>query len=404
MKLLCSRGYFGWDVVLRLTTVLSSLIVFSCGSPKESKSPNFMPGTQVKFRGKILKADKKPLSNSPLVFQNSRYFGYIDTTSSSINLIKNILLLPLRILNLGSSEGLPADLKTKYSADLFTTDLQTDAQGQFSLSVDESKLLRDSQGAINVTIAYRTAAGMSSLKYDFVVKGEETVFDDFYLCDDLAPAINQDGNDINVIWKSGSNTTLRTMLNIRTPSNKGLIWVQSFEGNVLGTKFKKALLSNKTASFNLERFYVDEELKKVACLSPSVDYNALDPDISLSKGSITSTPKTKFKFVTLGNGNFNDNLFLEPFDVKTLVQDFGKEITFARIYLHNFKADNQASLSFSVAGDNSTVYSDIAPANVIDGSRRFLEVILSQPVTARYLKVESSSKIVDLQEMTVSKS
>ena len=401
MKAQFLSRHFWCDIVLRFAAILFIFSGYSCGSKKDSKSPYFARGTQVRFKGRILRSDKNPFSNAPLIFQNPRYFGYIDTTSATLNLIKNMILLPLRVLNLGSSEGFPADKKSVFSKDLFSADLETDAQGQFFLSIDESKLLRDFDGGINITIVYRPTTGMAALKYDFIVKAEETAFDDFYLCDDLAPVVTQDGDDVNVTWKAGPIPALRHILNIRSPSNRGLIWVQSFDGKVMGTQFKKTLLSNRNTSLNLERFYVDEEQKKVTCLSPSVEFNVLNPAISLSRGSITTTPKTQFKFVTLGNENFNDKIFLEPFDIKSLVQDFGKEITFSRIYLHNLKVESAPSLSFSVAGDNSTVYTNVSPANVVNGSNRFLEVILSQPVTARYLKVESSTKIVDLQEMTI---
>ncbi len=387
--------------------VAAASLLGACGK-SDSDSPNFAPGTVLKISGKYLDESGEPFSDRAVMFRNTREFAYID--ESSVELESALRTFGTMVMyaafpffffydNVFGRDPTKVD-RSKYEekANYQLTSARTDGAGTFNFEVKADDMLRDSDGGINIVVVNEKAETPLFGKYAFVVKKEDTSLGTLSLCTLGGIQSSEDAvaDTITFTWTAPSTEVSKYVLRFGLPETGAMVWSEVVEGTVTTATYPRSIFLNQPMRLAVEAFYTFSSTKKVSCLTSPTDFTTTTIATPLSTGALASTDNIKFRINSLTNGLFTDNMYFGAFDPRDLTLDLGEEKTFSRMVFHNLKLRTGGNVKVSTSSDG-VAFSDSETFE----EKRFMVHTFASPLTARYVKLTFSARIVDLQELTL---
>jgi hypothetical protein len=393
------------NVNFKLTLVtVAALLNSSCDSIGDRKQ-ELAPGTTVTIEGDYLNPDGSPLAARSIQLRNYRYFAHIDYAAVAIGDIVDFMLMPLGMFNFGwwffpYNHGRNVEHNTQ-KANYYINSLATDDKGHFSFKIKVDDFLKDSSGNINIQLVNTADAEKLYGKYAFVVKNNDTNLGVLQLCT-LGPiTISEGPADIRFSWTPPAQTVQKYSLSIGHQSDNALVWSHLLEGSETSLTLPKAVFSDYPVRVGIEAFYTYETDKKTSCLSPLVNFEVATKVSPLSTGAVATAPQMLFKMDSLTNGLFSDNAIFEGFGVTSIILDLKDQQLCSQIVIHNLKLAQAGKLKVwaTAAWDDNFSEVELEPGDEVE--KRFMLIDPTDPFTCRRLKFEFSSKVIDIQEISV---
>jgi hypothetical protein len=392
-----------------LVVLAGTVLLGACGK-SDSDSPDFAPGTVLKISGKYLDENGEPFSDRAVMFRNTREFAYIDESSvaleSALRTFGSMVMyaaFPFFFFydNIFGQDPTKVD-RSKYEekANYQLASARTDGTGAFTFEVEADDMLRDSDGGINIVVVNEKADAPLFGKYAFVVKKEDTTLESLPLCTlgGIQFSENAATDQITFTWTAPSKTVSKYILRFGLPENGAMVWSEVVDGasaTPTTATFSRAIFQGQPMRLAIEAFYTFSSTKKYSCLTSPLDFTATTIATPVSTGALASTDNIKFKINSLTNGGFTDNMYFGAFDPRDLTLDLGEEKTFSRMVFHNLKLRTGGNVKVSTSSDGVT-FSDSETFE----EKRFIDHSFAA-LSARYVKLTFSSRIVDLQELTL---
>ena len=387
------------DSIRLLRFWLVYLGLLGCGSP--SKTPYFPPGSTIEVSGTYLDSSGQPISDRKLSFQNLRKFAYVDETSVEVETFFRLLAYPFfgfYDLLFGIDPFKVDRSKYEQRPNYRFENARTDKDGKFVFKVKADQMLRDAAGGINIVVV--NESDMNSLfgKFSFVVKSLNVKLGSVSFCDLGGIQLTEDSglDTVTFSWSKPNDSVARFVLRFAAVNSGAALWTQVVDGNTTSLNLPRALFFNQPVRLAIESFYAFEEEKKVSCLSSPKEFTLNSPSLSLASGGLVSATGINFKINALTNGSFFDRPYFEAFESTGFTLDLGQEKLVAKLAFYNLQLQASGKMKISGSSDGVTF---TAPVEFEE--KRFQEVTFGSPQTLRYLKVEFSSRLKDLQEIAL---
>jgi hypothetical protein len=379
------------------------LSISGCGM-SGSKSPTLDPTSPVTIKGKYLDDNGSGLPDTQINFRNLRRFGYVDMTAvehaQSVALFLK-MAFPFFLIyeDLFNEDPLRVDPNLfRYKPNYFLTKVRTDSQGNFSFRVRVDQLMRDEAGGINIVLVNEKYRDNRFGKYSFVVKKQDTNLGELRLCELGGIKIEETAGSENFLvqWTAPAQTVSKYVVNFAVPEDSSLVWSAEVAGDQTSVTVPKFLFESLKTRVAIEAYYALESEKTVSCLTSPKDFSLLNPEKSLGQNAKVTADEIPFRLSSLTNRKFSDNGYLEAFSPSRLTFDLLEKKTLKAVALHNLRLGSKGEFEIEVSEDGiSWSVAKKAP------ERRFLVETFDSPVTTRYLRLAFSSRLLDLQEISI---
>jgi hypothetical protein len=381
---------------------LAFLWPLSCGTTP--KSPAFDPETILKVEGQFLKPNGEALAGVNIDLKNLNRFAYIDMTAVAINEISRALSY---MFNFGfvfypfyAPQKLSHDKEAIARPGYFVDSFTTDQDGHFSFQTKAGNLLRDAEGAINLSLVNQKDDSSLFGRYAFYIKKQDTLLPPLQLCDLGNLQLVETSENLTVSWLPEERFT-RYVVSVVDANSRHVIWVAAVDEGLDHFSLGRSIIQDRTVLISVEAFETLEVSEMtMSCLSKPLSYEGGTTIDVYSQSRPMSGPNVPFKISQLTNGRFDDAVFLRAFNEKELTLDLGDSTSITRLLLYNLKLDGGPGsqglvLSSSLDGENWQ--------EILSGleEERFMQIVLPAPIESRFLKFEFSNQIYDLQEIDV---
>ncbi|SMF32110.1 hypothetical protein [Pseudobacteriovorax antillogorgiicola] len=391
---------------MRWLTLFCICLIGSCESTSESESPQFDPSDIVEISGTYLNDDGSPAARTYIHLQNLNTYGYYDPLYTSVadfllKFFQRVAFWPFPFYSWGDND------RDKTSPGYFLDEIRTNDVGQFNFEVTAGSFVRDSSGAINITLINDGDESSDPYgRFTFVIKEQVSALDELILCKLEPLTLSEGASTIDISWLAPSFTVESYQIKFANPDDNSPIWVSSVEGTETTISLPKSIFADYSVRFAIEAFYQidgdnESQLKK-SCLTPSQEFTIATPTPNLAANAYASSPSIDFTITSLSNGEFDDPWYFEAFDTNTLTIDLGSETTIESINLHNLMFSSSSSQTIAIQGASSGNESaDFSELIATTSATRYMSLSLTSPATVRWLKIIASSTLLDLQEVSI---
>jgi hypothetical protein len=383
--------------------ILLSLSMIHCDG-KESDTPEYDPNTLLTISGRFLDGDGTPLTSTPIHMKNLRYDSYIDPVKCVVDQIDNLIfsliylawVFPFYLFGSStdaSAKPDPGVVRPNY----FNDKIKTDSEGNFEFSIKAGKFLRDENGGVNIELVNNKASDDSLFgKYQFVIKEEDSVLGDLQLCSLGGLEFTENDDDVTISWEAAPSEVTKYITNFGISSSNALLWSVETDSETTSITVPKTVFNDFEIKVASQAYYTFEDQKKISCLSEPLTFTLTSPTSSIITDTIAEVSNVKFKVTSFSNGKLNDPVFLKAFNSKQIIIDMEEALEFSNINFHNLSLVKAGETTISTS-DDKTTWTELGT----EAEVRFMTYALDTSVTARYLKFDFSSQLVDLKEITV---
>lgn len=383
---------------------VSHILIFfwllSCGTTP--KSPAFDPDTILKVEGQFLQPNGEALAGINIDLKNLNRFAYIDMTAVAISEIGRAFSY---MFNFGfifypfyAPEKLSHNNEGVARPGYFVDSVTTDLEGRFSFQARAGNLLRDAEGAINLSLVNQEDDTSLFGRYAFFIKKQDTSLPALQLCDLGNLQLAETAEEVTVSWQPEDRFT-RYNVSIVDAASRHVIWVAGLDEGLDQFSIGRSIIQDREVLIAVEAYEIleDEEMT-LSCLSKPLSYQGGTPIDVYSQSKSISAPSVPFKISQLTNGRFDDAIFLRAFQEKELTLDLEETTSITRLLLYNLKLDGtpgSAGLVVSSSNDGE-IWQELQSGL---NEERFMQILLPAPIQTRYLRFQFSREIYDLQEI-----
>jgi hypothetical protein len=388
----------------RFICIFLSISLVGCGlGKKKSESPEFDPDEILTISGQFLAEGGTPLANTPVHLKNLRFDSYIDYTKAvihtSINIVATYIIaawaFPFYLFGKVKAPLTPTAPGVE-GPDYFLEKITTDLDGNFAFKVRAGNFLRAQDGGINIELINKKGTNQLFGKFKFVIKDADSALGSLSMCSLGGLKFTENTDDITISWEAAPGEVVKYVTNFGLSPTNALLWSVATDQDTRSINLPKSVFNDFSVKVATQAYYIFEDQKKLSCLSEPLVFNLADPTPSLAAGSTAEVSNIKFKVIAFGDGKLDDPVFLQAFGPQEVILDLQGEKTFQHINLHNLTVSIEGETTFSTSSDKDN-WTEVGK----ESDLRFMTHKLTEPVTARYLKITFGSKVADLKEITI---